>query len=72
MLEQNLRDAGLATAACMLLRQLANSDGIKKNVVGAGGLELLAGVLSAHQGNGPVLEQVHSNEQNLSSCRSKR
>ena len=61
MLEQDLHNVGLATAACMLLRQLANSDAIKRKIVGADGLDLLAGVLSAHQGNGQVLEQVHSN-----------
>ena len=58
MLEQDLRNVGLAAAACKLLRQLANSDAIKRNIVGANGLELLAGVLTAHQGEGQVLEQV--------------
>ena len=38
----------LVRSACSLLRQLANSDAIKAEIVDAGGLELLCRAVDAH------------------------
>ncbi|KAL4433644.1 hypothetical protein ABPG75_000085 [Micractinium tetrahymenae] len=58
VMEAGLADAVLARALCSLLRQLVSSDGNKALLVEAGGLELLARLLTAHGGSPAVLEQA--------------
>ena len=48
VLASGLGNATLVRAACSLLRQLANSDAIKADIVSAGGLELLCKAVDAH------------------------
>lgn len=58
MLAAGLADAVLARALCSLLRQLVSSDGNKSLFVDAGGLELLAGLMTTHGASPAVLEQA--------------
>ena len=48
VLASGLGNATLVRSACSLLRQLANSDAIKADIVDAGGLELLCRAVDAH------------------------
>ncbi len=48
VLTSGLGNATLVRSACSLLRQLANSDAIKAEIVDAGGLELLCRAVDAH------------------------
>lgn len=48
VLASGLANATLVRSACSLLRQLANSDAIKAEIVDAGGLELLCRAVDAH------------------------
>ena len=48
VLASGLANATLVRSACSLLRQLANSDAIKADIVDAGGLELLCRAVDAH------------------------
>lgn len=48
VLASGLANATLVRSACSLLRQLANSDAIKTEIVDAGGLELLCRAVDAH------------------------
>ncbi len=48
VLTLGLGNATLVRSACSLLRQLANSDAIKAEIVDAGGLELLCRAVDAH------------------------
>lgn len=48
VLASGLANATLVRSACSLLRQLANSDAIKAEIVDAGGLELLCRAVNAH------------------------
>lgn len=48
VLASGLANVTLVRSACSLLRQLANSDAIKAEIVDAGGLELLCRAVDAH------------------------
>ncbi|KAL4450640.1 hypothetical protein ABPG77_000996 [Micractinium sp. CCAP 211/92] len=58
VLEAGLADAVMVRALCSLLRQLVSSDSNKALLVDAGGLELLARLLTTHCASPAVLEQA--------------